>query len=154
MVIVPDRINVLLAEDDENDAILIRRAFETIGCVDHLHTVRDGEEVLAFLQDEQRSLDISAVMRPDIVILDHRMPKLSGLGVLYWLRTNSRYASIPVLLFSLALLPAEAEAVERLQAAWCVKPVAPNRTLAALRRGIQDAYEVVAPVRQESEISL
>jgi CheY-like chemotaxis protein len=70
------RRHILLAEDNPADAQLWQEAFRKYGHVPcQMQSVRDGEEVLAFLQ--RRGL-YAGMPRPDLLILDIGLPKLGG----------------------------------------------------------------------------
>ena len=80
---------ILLAEDDDDVRSLVRHALEMDG-----HTVREA-------RDGQEAIDSYREVRPDLMILDLTMPRLSGYEVLRELqRTGDRHADVPVLVLS------------------------------------------------------
>jgi CheY-like chemotaxis protein len=95
-----DKLNVLLAEDDENDVILFRRAFAKVEGEIALHVVEDGVEAISYLRGEGRFSDRAKYPFPTMLILDLKMPRVDGLGVLRWLADHEDCAIIPALMFS------------------------------------------------------
>ncbi len=85
-----DRLRVVVADDDPDIRALVRYQLAGAGCV--VREVPDGEAALAAAQ----------AWDPHLVILDVRMPRLSGLQVCRALRTDPRTGHIPVLLLSAA----------------------------------------------------
>lgn len=79
-------MNLLLIEDDPNDVLFFTRACRTLGFGTSPIVRSDGEEALAYLSAE----------RPDAVILDLKLPKLSGLEVLERIRSSPRLRDLPV----------------------------------------------------------
>src|SRR5690348_7667725 len=121
MTLIHPRLTVLLAEDDENDVLLIRRALEKLSVVGRLITVCDGEQVLAYFKAADIYADRQRFPAPDLLLLDHRMPRVSGLDVLFWLRTQSPFKRLPVLVLSVDLTPPETAILETLNAIYCLK---------------------------------
>ena len=76
-------LQVLLVEDDPGDVRLVREAVQDSGAPIQLSTVGDGEEAMAYLRQEG---PYSQAVRPDLVLLDLKMPKKGGLEVLARLR--------------------------------------------------------------------
>jgi len=74
---------ILLVEDNPDDAELTEMALAQAGLVNRIVVVRDGQEALDYLFDESRGL-------PELVVLDLRLPRVSGLEVLRRLRGNER----------------------------------------------------------------
>ncbi len=77
---------------------LLRTAFREYGhrpC--RIHSVRDGEAALAFLQ--QHGLD-AGMSHPDLIILDIGLPKLGGWKVLKTLRATPALATLPVVMLT------------------------------------------------------
>ena len=77
---------ILLVEDDEDDVLLIRRAFQKARLLNPLQVVRDGEEALEYLAGKGRYHDRRLYPLPFLLLLDLHMPKLNGFDVLSWIR--------------------------------------------------------------------
>src|SRR6516165_9437169 len=77
---------VLLAEDNQDDVLLVRRAFERAGLKNQIHIVQNGLEAIAYLNGDGLFEDREKYPLPDLVLLDLRMPKADGLEVLGWIR--------------------------------------------------------------------
>jgi CheY-like chemotaxis protein len=80
--------HVLLAEDDENDVLLMRRAFSRVGISNPLDVVNNGEEAIAYLKGDGDFLDRGKFPLPCLMLLDLKMPKKNGFEVLGWLRAQ------------------------------------------------------------------
>jgi CheY-like chemotaxis protein len=83
---------VLLAEDDKDDQIFFGIFLNDRVDIDLLPAVMNGAELIDSLQ--------VATALPDLIILDQNMPKLNGLQTLQYLKSDPRYSSIPVILYS------------------------------------------------------
>ncbi|MCP5027681.1 MAG: response regulator [Actinomycetia bacterium] len=84
---------VLVVEDDPHDQLLMSMAAESSTHVLELSFADDGEAAMRSLLDGKAKL-------PDIIVLDLRMPRMSGHEVLAELRTDERLALMPVVVFS------------------------------------------------------
>jgi CheY-like chemotaxis protein len=136
-------LNVLLAEDDENDVILIRRAFKHLDCLGRLVVVSDGEQVLSYFQGEGPYSDRGLWPLPGVLVLDYGMPLLSGIDVLCWLRTEPRFSKLPVVLWSGGLPPAEQRMLSGLQATSCPKCVDLKASAGLLEEAIVNALTLI-----------
>lgn len=110
-------IEILLIEDDPDDAELTIHALKKYNLVNHLHHIDDGEKALEFLFD---SLDNA----PKLILLDLRMPRVDGVTILRKLKSDSERKSIPVV----ALLSSKegknyVESFQLKADAYIVKPV-------------------------------
>jgi two-component system response regulator len=88
--------NVLLVEDTEDHAILIRRALEGGNLRLRIFWVTDGKAALDYLYNEGNFTDSVANPRPDIILLDLRLPKIHGLKVLELIKKDQALKTIPV----------------------------------------------------------
>lgn len=86
-------VDVLLVEDNDLDAHLARDAFEEVLPRTRIRTARSGEEALEWLSESGAEL-------PDLVLLDLKLPGVSGQEVLRQLKSSSRCRRVPVLVFS------------------------------------------------------
>jgi len=96
-------LTVLHVEDDENDALLLRRACEWAGLPVQLQHVPDGDTAQAYLLGTGDYADREKHPLPHVVVLDLKMPRMDGFELLKWLRAQSGFGSIPVLVFTSSL---------------------------------------------------
>ncbi len=98
---------VLLADDDPEDQFLLREAFNEVGMRDVLVTVKDGQELLDYLQTQA---DAGLQDGPSIILLDLNMPRKSGREALEEMRRDPRWRRIPVIILTTS---SNAEDVDR-----------------------------------------
>jgi CheY-like chemotaxis protein len=96
---------ILVAEDDPNDALLIKRAFTKCGIPNPVFIVSDGEEAIAYLSGVGKYSDRLEYPVPDFFITDLKMPRKTGFDVLEWLRGNENYALLPAIVLSSSKQP-------------------------------------------------
>lgn len=114
---------VLIAEDDEGHATLIRRNLQRAGMGDRSVYLKDGQELLDYVyrreQFSQRALSNAVA-----IIADLNMPRLGGLEVLQRLKSDEDLSRIPVYVMTTTDNPAEIERCYQLgAAAYLVKPL-------------------------------
>jgi DNA-binding response OmpR family regulator len=80
---------ILLVEDDESDVLRLRRAFQKARIASLLIDVRDGEQAIQYLSGVGIYANRSKYPIPSLVLLDLRLPKLSGFEVLEWIREQA-----------------------------------------------------------------
>ena len=88
---------ILLVEDNLGDARLVREALVEVGAAAALQHVPDGIEALAFLRREGPH---AAAARPDLILLDLNLPRLSGREVLAQIKTDAALRRIPVVVLT------------------------------------------------------
>lgn len=91
---------VLLVEDTADDEELTRIAFESNDMVKSLIVVRDGAEALDFLFRTGAYADRDSSLWPQVVLLDLKLPKVSGFEVLRRLRADERTRTLPVVVLT------------------------------------------------------
>jgi len=89
-------LNILLVEDTEEHALLIKRALEDGMLKPRLFWVHDGEEALDFLYNRADYADEKEYPRPDLILLDLRLPGISGIEVLEQIKKEEKLKDIPV----------------------------------------------------------
>lgn len=90
-------VQILMIEDNPGDIELSKVALRGGNLANDLHIVEDGEAALDFLHRRGR---YGSAIRPDIILLDLNLPKVSGREVLKEIKTNEDLASIPVIILS------------------------------------------------------
>ncbi len=90
-------IEILLVEDNPGDVFLTRAALQQASVSNNLHVVSDGEEAIAFLNQQGQYVDVP---RPDMIILDLNLPRKNGREVLKEVKKNSKFKRIPVVVLT------------------------------------------------------
>src|SRR2546425_414314 len=91
---------ILLVEDDEDDILLLRRAFRNAHIANPLLEVRDGQAAIQYLSGEGDYGDRTRYPIPFLILLDLRLPKLSGFEVIAWLREQPQLANVIVVVLT------------------------------------------------------
>jgi two-component system response regulator len=91
---------ILLVEDNPNDEALTLRALKKNDVRNEIVVVRDGVEALDWLFGLGSHADRDASVLPQVVLLDLKLPKLSGLEVLRAMRAHPRTKRLPVVLLT------------------------------------------------------
>jgi CheY-like chemotaxis protein len=80
--------SVLIVDDSEDDEILCKLVLRKV-VANRMLAVRDGVQAIAYLSGEGEFSDREKFPVPDVLLLDLKMPKVDGFGVLEWLKTQS-----------------------------------------------------------------
>ena len=91
---------VLYVEDEEFDAMFMRRAFERTGLDGSLNVVADGQQAIDYLGGKGVYGDRREHPLPAVILLDLKLPLVSGFEVLAWLREQPGLKTLPVVVFS------------------------------------------------------
>ena len=91
---------ILLVEDNLSDADLTRRAFDRGHILNQLVVAEDGQEALDYLRGEGTYAGRSVSETPSMILLDLKLPRVSGLEVLRTIRADSRLRRIPVVILT------------------------------------------------------
>ena len=95
-----DNIEILFVEDSADDAALTIRALIKSGFMNKLHHVMDGAEALDFMYCRGVYINRKMIDHPKLILLDLKMPKVSGIQVLEKLKSDPAFSSIPVVMLT------------------------------------------------------
>jgi len=95
-----DEIEILFAEDSIDDAALTMRALKKSGLSNPIYHVKDGAEALDFMycRGEYANRNIKSHLK--LILLDLKMPKVSGSEVLAKIKADEKFKSIPVVILT------------------------------------------------------
>lgn len=90
-------LQILLAEDNDDDVELLKLAFRTAGLSHDMAVVPDGKEALAYLRGEGQYAKAAA---PDLMLCDINLPRKDGLTVLQEIKADSVLRNLPVIMLT------------------------------------------------------
>lgn len=112
---------ILLVEDDHNDVLLIKRAFQKVNIANPIIVVNDGEQAISYLAGREPYVERAM---PMLVLLDLKLPRKSGHEVLEWLRQQSTLRRLPVVVLTASSESSDVNLAYDLGAnSYLVKPV-------------------------------
>ena len=90
---------IVIADDDPDDVMLTREALEESPLLNDFRSVSDGAELLDYLRQEG-TFTAASSPRPDLVLLDLNMPKMSGLEALHAIKEDPSLRGIPIIVLT------------------------------------------------------
>ena len=93
-------VEILLVEDNPNDAELTLRALKKNNLSNHIKHVKDGEEAIDFIFAEGKYTDRIVENTPKVILLDLKLPKLNGIEILERIKADDRTKNIPVVVLT------------------------------------------------------
>ena len=88
-----DSLQILLADDDEDDRMFFKDAIDEVKVKTTVVTVNDGQQLMEYLSKANASL-------PDVIFLDLNMPRKSGIECLEEIRSNNKLKDISIAIYS------------------------------------------------------
>lgn len=98
---------VLLVEDSDDDALIMKMACQRTGIPHTLKIVPDGNAAISYLMGTGLYAERDAHPLPDLVFLDIKLPKRSGHDVLEWIRNQPAFKSLPVVMLTMSEKPSD-----------------------------------------------
>lgn len=92
--------DILFAEDNPSDVELTLRTLSRLGLKQRVRVVRDGKEALDYVFKAGEYAHRSLRTDPKLVLLDLKLPKVTGLEVLQWIRAHSNTKGLPVIILT------------------------------------------------------
>lgn len=120
----PERLKILLVEDDEYDVEITERAISKSDVESELYVVWDGEEALDFLYRKGKFQDAP---RPNLILLDLKLPKIGGHEVLSKIKNDAKLKRIPVIVLTVSEREEDmVKAYDSGASSYVHKPVSPD----------------------------
>jgi CheY-like chemotaxis protein len=91
---------ILVAEDEESDVLILRRAFRNANLGQSLKVVADGSQVVNYLSGHAPFQNRAENPLPSLLLLDLKMPNMNGFEVLEWLGSQPQFKRLPVIVLS------------------------------------------------------
>ena len=98
---------VLVAEDDENDLVLLQGGLARSGLPLRLIIAHDGQEAIDYLSGRPLPRQADPAVTPDLLLLDITMPRCSGFEVLRWLGARPEWRRLPSVILSYSMLASD-----------------------------------------------
>ena len=131
---------ILYAEDEENDAFFMKRAFDRVGITQPLVVVKNGQEVIDYCSGTGGFSNRETFPLPALLLLDLNMPQKSGLDALKWIRTQPTTSTLPVIVVTSSIQDADIHRAYLQGAnAYLVKPSRPD-DLVTMVKAIKDFW--------------
>lgn len=144
---IDSNYTILLVEDEENDATLVKMAFKKSNILNPVQWAHDGLEAIAYLNGEGIYADRTRYPFPEVLILDLKMPRMSGFELLSWIREHPEYRVIPTIIMTSSRQDLDIEKAYNLGAnTYMIKPSA-FEDLAKLVRLAHDYWAASAKPR-------
>ena len=93
-------ITILMADDDQDDCLLVRDAFTQSRLANDLHFVANGEELMDYLHRRGTYAEREHYPRPGLILLDLNMPRKDGREALHEIKSDPDLRSIPVVVLT------------------------------------------------------
>lgn len=101
---------ILIVEDDNNDRWFGALAFESVGLGRSVSFAVDGQEAIDYLGGMGKYLDRSRFPLPNIILLDLNLPKVCGLEVLKWIRSQPQFHSTHIIILTSSAMQSDISA--------------------------------------------
>lgn len=120
-----NEVEILFVEDNPDDAELTLKALHKNKIVNKVFRVTDGEEALDFIFARGKFTDRNTNQKPKVILLDLKLPKISGIEVLKQLKANDETKVIPVVILTSSKEEMDIEKCYSLGAnSYIIKPIA------------------------------
>src|ERR1700694_1440194 len=93
-------ITILYADDDAEDRMLIKEAWEENRLANELHCVEDGEELMDYLHRRGQYAELAGSPLPGLILLDLNMPRKDGREALKEIKSDPRLRAIPIVILT------------------------------------------------------
>ena len=112
---------ILHLDDDLDDVYFLKHAYKRAGIARPLLAVSDGQEAINYLEGAARSQSKSGYPLVSLVLLDLKLPRVSGLEVIRWIRSRPALEALPVIVLTSSEYPPDLERARALGANACLQ---------------------------------
>ena len=133
---------ILLVEDNEDDAFFLQRALRKAHVDNPLHVLGDGQNAKSYLEGSGIYADRTQFPVPLAVFLDLNLPRVSGLQLLKWIRGQSGFEQIRVIVLTSSYLDTDLERAYDLGADSFLVKTGSQEQLVAMVRSVREILEV------------
>jgi two-component system, chemotaxis family, response regulator Rcp1 len=141
-------VDILLVEDDAQDAQLAREGLQEWGLPCGLTVVEDGVKALSYLRGEG---EYAGSLLPDLILLDLKLPKKSGLEVLAEIKADETLRQIPVIVLTTSDAPDDIFDAYNLQASMYITKPSDLQEFERVMKSIHDLYLAVVKLPPRAE---
>ncbi len=93
-------ITILMADDDQDDCLLVKEAFSEKSFENDLRFVADGEDLMDYLYRRGKFAEPDSAPRPGLILLDLNMPRKDGREALKEIKSNRDFRHIPIIILT------------------------------------------------------
>ncbi|MEJ2634170.1 MAG: response regulator [Calditrichia bacterium] len=93
-------VSILMAEDDQDDCLLVKEALKSSRLLNDLYIVGDGEELLDFLKHRNKYSNPRNAPKPGLILLDLNMPRKDGREALIEIKSDPELRRIPLVVLT------------------------------------------------------
>lgn len=129
-----------VVEDEESDALLLRLALEEAQIPNKLILLRDGQDLITYLDGQSPFNDRLEFPLPGLVLLDLKMPRVDGFMVLSWLATRPDLRHIPTVVFSASICESDRKKALELGASDYLSKPSHFKILVAMLRALHQRW--------------
>ena len=127
-------LTIILAEDDEGHATLIKRNLKRSGLLNKIIHFKDGQETLDFLNQAKKKEEYKDSI-PSLLLLDIKMPKVDGIEVLRQVKQDAKLKKMPVIMITTTDDPREIDNCHELGCSnYIAKPIDYDKFVDAIRQ--------------------
>lgn len=143
---------ILIADDDDNDVLLMRRAFQEARVINPIEVVSTGEEAIRYLGGEGIYKDRERYPFPILFVLNLQMPRKNGTEVLAWLQTQNNLPTLRIIIASGSTDPRQLQQAIHLGAQWFLHKPPEHENLLKILREMKELK--IVPARDGIRLEL
>ncbi|MBJ6800857.1 response regulator [Geomonas propionica] len=98
---------ILVVDNDQDQAHFTKLALQRVGVITPVQSAKDGEEAIGYLSGRGAFQDRDSYPMPVLMLLDLKLPHISGVGLLSWLREQPALKRLPVVVLTTPVAEAD-----------------------------------------------